>query len=339
MQQIADELNLNRATVSMVINGHARSRGISEQTSKRVTEYLKKVGFVASRNAIGMRSGKRSGVGILYNGHLYSHLLQAFNRLTLQFSGQSQGFEVVIRSSSEILDGLREIVSRGVERLIWIHGGGMVSIPDSTRQEAIALARKLKAVIYNYKFDLAQTDQELIENGLSLIGVSRKAGFLQMAQFLQSQGHCKVLLADVEKNTQDVLDGQFISAIKSRGIEPSTIQQQLTVTSNLISRGRSIGKRILQSMDQLEFSALCFRDDEIAIGAIAELMKNGIRVPKDFSVISMDGHPLSEVFQVPLTTLAIPVDSMVDKTIQLIRNQDQPGIFRFNYKLLKRSSH
>ena len=339
MQQIANDLGLNRVTVSLVINGHAEARGVAEKTVTRVNDYLRKVGYVASRGAVALRTGKRSGVGILHSGHLYSHLTQAFNRLTDEFAGSPQGIEVVIRSSSAILDGLREMVSRGVERVIWIHGGGMRAIADDIREEAIALAGRLRAVIYNYGFDLAEDDRELVASGLSLLGMSRKAGYLQMARFLRAQGHRHVLLADAWCDGADTIDAQLLWAMRSCGLDARAANWQAPEIADLILRGHRIGKLVGRTLGERNFSAVCFRDDEVAAGAVAELLSNGIRVPEDVSVISMDGHPLSGVFQVPLTTLAVPVEAMVRKTIQLVRDDKPSGVFCFPYKLLKRASH
>ena len=339
MQQLADDLGLNRVTVSLVINGHAKARGVAERTVKRVNDYLKKVGFVASRGAVALRTGKRSSVGILHSGHLYSHLTQAFNRLTDEFAGSPQGIEAVIRSSSAVLEGLREMVSRGVWRIIWIHGGEMRTIPQDIREEAMILGGRLRAVIYNYGFDMTEYDGELVAHGLSLVGISRRAGFIQMARFLRDQGHRRVLLADARDLEDGTLDAQFFDVMRSHGLDAQPSTGLFPKNSDLVLRGHRIGKLVARSLKAARYSAVCFRDDEVAAGAIAELITNKISVPKDVAVISMDGHPLSGLFQVPLTTLAVPVDAMVRKTIQLIRDDAPPGAFRFPYKLLKRASH
>lgn len=338
MKQIAKDLNLNRVTVSLVMNGHARVRGVSEQTEARVNEYLKKVGYVASRGAIALRTGKRAGVGILHSGHLYTHLTQAFNALTNTFSESPNGLEIVVRPSAAILDGLREMVSRGVERIIWVHGGGVAISPEN-REEVLALAGQLRTVIYNFRFDRKDEDKELLAHGFSLVGMNRRSGYSQMARFVKGLGHHRILLGDAHEDTPLSLDGLLLEVMQSHGLDATLTPPLASPSPVLFERSVELGRKIARSVIEKHFSLVCFRDDEVAGIVTAEMMSRGIRVPEDVAVISMDGHPLSGIFQVPLTTFAVPVNPMVAKTIELIQEDEKPGAFTFPYKLIRRKSH
>jgi len=116
-------------------------------------------------------------------------------------------------------------------------------------------------------------------------------------------------------------------------------QGQLPEVKSLTDQGREWAGRIAASLRKSGATAVFFRDDEVAGGAISEFLKRGIRVPEDLSVVSMDGHPLAGLFQVPLTTLALPVESMVRKTIQLACSDTPPTACLLSCKLIVRSSH
>jgi len=342
MQQIADALGLNRVTVSLVINGHAERRGVAAKTVERVNACLRETGYVPSREAVALRTGQRCGLGILHCGHLYSHVAQAFNLMVQACVSVSSGVEVVVRPPDGLLDGMRELVSRGVERAVWIQSVG-TQIPPSMRGEVLALGRRLSPIVYNYRFDLDEDAEELIANGFSLIGLSRRSGYCQMARFVKSLGHRRVVLADAcTSGGLPRIDSQLVEAMRSYGLDVIVPDWKPPSATNLVERGAQLARCLLRLRRREEFGMVCFRDDEVAGGAISVLMQNGVLVPGDLGVVSMDGHPLGDLFRVPLTTLAVPVVEMVRKTLLLCAPSSVnsgPLSIRFRYRLIRRSSH
>lgn len=341
MGQIARDLGLNRATVSLVVNGHAKARGLSARTVERVNAYMRETGFVPSREAVQLRTGQRSRTGILHCGSLYTHLTMAFNVLTESLASADQGTEVVIRPRHAILDGLRDMASRGVGRLVWIQAGRN-ELPDkSERQEALQLAARLRPVVYNFCFGLDGHETELLDHGFNLVGVSRRSGYRQMARFLHELGHRHVLLADASaQGTPDSLDRDLGEAMEACGLRPTFFPGRLPSDRNYVERGRTTVAAVAKLLAaRPDITTLCFRDDEVAAGALAELLARGFRIPRDLTVISMDGHPLGDAFPVPLTTLAVPVDSLVASTLKLVGSDQPASAVRRHYRLIERASH
>ena len=76
-------------------------------------------------------------------------------------------------------------------------------------------------------------------------------------------------------------------------------------TQNLLSRGR-------------KFTALFAMSDVMAIGAIRALRDAGLRVPEDVSVMGLDGLTIGEYTTPRLSTVAQPVDSLAEHSLQLL---------------------
>jgi DNA-binding LacI/PurR family transcriptional regulator len=344
MREVARDLGLDRATVSLVVNGHAKARGISIRTVERVNAYLRETGFVPSREAVMLRTGQRSRTGILHFGHLFTHLTMGFNSLTEAIAGGDQVTEVVIKPRTAVLEGLREMASRGVGRLVWIQSG-MTWLPDGEeRMEALQMGSRLRPVVYNFAFGLDKNEQELLDHGFNLVGVSRRAGFRQMAAFLHGLGHRRVLLADVmqksEPNPLSPLGRELHRAMAQQGICVEFNPGVPPPGRTLVEMGRAMAAALAPLLSKRPaITALCFRDDEVAAGVMTELISRGVRIPRDLTVVSMDGHPLGEVFSVPLTTLAIPVDSMVSSTLRLVGSEGPAKRIRLRFRLVERASH
>ena len=344
MREVARDLGLDRATVSVVVNGHAKARGLSQSTVDRVNAYLRETGFVPSREAVLLRTGQRSRTGILHFGHLFNHLTMGFNKLTESLAGSDEGTEVVIKPRNAVLQGLREMASRGVGRLVWIMTG-LTSLPEGEeRNEALQIGARMHPIVYNFSFGLDKTEKELLKRGFHLVGVNRIAGFRQMASFLHGLGHRRVLLADVfshgEPGPLSQIGHELHQAMEQQGIRADYNPGQIRPVENLDEMGRAMAAALLPLLGKRsEVTALCFRDDEVAAGAVAELLARGVRIPQDLTVIGMDGHPLGGVFAVPLTTLAIPVDTMVSSTLRLLGSEEAASRVCLRFRLVERASH
>jgi len=342
LQMIADELGLNRSTVSLVINGKGPSRRISPDTVGRVQAYLRKVGYVPNRGAVALRTGRRSPAGILFCGRLHSHLTEAFNRMIAALNRSGIGVEVVVCPDGQLLEGLRELVGRGVRRAIWISTGGDLPVgPD--RADALTMGRRLRLIVYNFHFEATEASEtELLENGFSLIGVSRRSGYRKMARFLSETGHRRVLLPDLATDASLYpVDGDFVGAMEDRGLRVVRLERRGPAVDDLVRRGHLLGDRIEKLYRAEPFDGVALRDDEVAGAVIDRLLKAGLKIPEDFSVCSMDGHPMAGLLRVPLTTLALPVEAMVRRTLELVEKEAvrEPEKHRFQFQLQRRASH
>jgi LacI family transcriptional regulator len=65
-------------------------------------------------------------------------------------------------------------------------------------------------------------------------------------------------------------------------------------------------------------SALFAVSDVMAIGIIHRLIERGVRVPEDIAVVGYDDIPFAACAQVPLTTVAIPKQSLGDTSVRLL---------------------
>ena len=117
MESIAAELGLSRKTVSVVLNGRERQFRLSAATVRRVREHLAQRGYVPSRQARHLRVAPGRVVGILHVDSLYTHLIDAFHRLSGNLSAAvPEGYfgAVFARSGLASKQGLRPANCVGV---------------------------------------------------------------------------------------------------------------------------------------------------------------------------------------------------------------------------------
>lgn len=62
-------------------------------------------------------------------------------------------------------------------------------------------------------------------------------------------------------------------------------------------------------------------NDASACGVYHAIRDAGLRVPQDVSIVGFDDIWVSKFLEVPLTTVRLPIDAMVDQAVQFLSNR------------------
>ena len=80
--------------------------------------------------------------------------------------------------------------------------------------------------------------------------------------------------------------------------------------------GAEMARRFLQLSDRP--TGMCIINDYSAMAFLVEVMRAGVRVPEDVSIVSHDNQPVAAYCVVPLTSVSHPVTTIVDAVIELV---------------------
>ncbi len=347
MQQVADRLHLSRMTVSSVVNGLARERGVKKQTELRVRDFLKQIGYVPSIYARRLRKKDVPAIGVLHAGFLMNHLLEAYNRFTNELIQHENAVDIVALPRPESREGLEDFVGRGVPALLWIQNAKESAIQHERIGDLFPyLAQFDRVVIYNHTPAPAEIEARMDELGIHRIVIDRAAATRLAADWLAKLGHRIVALPDAEAGTLKDIHGRDPAIFAQSGI--ARLIGLLDPGEELgcfphAHFGRLHAERLATVMRQDGVTAAWIFDDEIAGYALARLAELGIRAPDDLTVLGFDGLPIGEAFCPALTTLAVPVADMVARVIAILNNPDPhpdgPFTHVFAPFLLERRSH
>lgn len=332
MQEIADAVGVSRLTVSSVINYDPSKRPVSPATSKRVRNYLDKIGYVRSRQAVNLREQPRDVVGILHTGHLYSHLNAAFNELIDRFGGEPHKLELMVVTPAHTFDGIKELLGRGVSTMIWIQTE--YDTPYSRKQAANYL-RRMRTIFYNYHFGREPDAEDLLADGHFLVGVDREAAWQQLGNLLVELGHRTVLLPDTHPK-RGGLRARLFRQCGLRVIErprPPLPQGQLQGLSD------AYAATILDLQRSEGVTAVSLHSDLIAGLVLARLRQQGLRIPQDLTLIGFDGDEMSAAYQVAMTTVQIPLDDLIAAVERIVQAEEGDQQHRLVPHLIKRESH
>ncbi len=342
MEQLATDLQLSRRVISAVLNNRCREMRISRATESRVREHLNDTGFVRSKSAVQLKNGPDSKtIGILYCGqfidlHYLTVALKIFTREIQRKCGVS---EIIGVDSTRPQRGLRECISKGVRKLIWIHANPS---PDElvNAENLIPLFQHLDRVVI-FKFDFSEQQELYLENGIHLIGFNQEGSYREVRKLLRREGHRKVALNEIRYKDGTPLPGHMplLNMFEDDGFEvfglypenpASEEQTALEIAANLEYCYRHHG-----------IKAAFLRNDLLAARVMRYLLDHGIRVPQDIAIIGYSGSPYSHALPTPLTTFEHPIEAMCVKALELLETEldGKAECHIFDNQLILRNSH
>ena len=302
MKDIARALGVSQTTVSLTLSGKADKYGISAETQARIREYVRTVGYVPDSNAAAMASGRTRGVGIIIPSDareiteaqraIFFGLLQALH---------GEGIIPLIQAIDEetCYDGIRALAGRKVEDLVVI-GFTAITLCDIC-PDILPLIRRWHVYLVDHLFS-EEPDAASPLAGAVRIGIDRERSFQAAADLLRACGHRTIgTVPAVLYFLKGLIGGplQFITLpVDDR-------------TEDIYKRGRRMLPAVREAMRE-NCTAVMLRDDMMALGLAAALREDGCRVPDDISIIGFDNIPATAYAAVPLTTVEVPAQGMLD---------------------------
>jgi LacI family transcriptional regulator len=308
LKTLAKYLNLNPATVSVVLN-EVPGRSIPQATRERIKSAAKELNYQPSLLARSLRSRPTQTMGILvpelgdgYHTQVLSvigdHLLDAGY---FYFTAHHRHRKNLIEEYSQMLLG------RGAEALIAIDTA--LERPFPVPVVAVACHRPVAGVtnvVLDHRFA-----SELTLTHLHSLG-HRHVAFMRGQPFS----------SDSDERWRGI---EAVSREIGIAIKPELVQQLDRDISSpelgypVISKLLSCGER---------FTTLVSFNDMAAIGAMRALEDLGFRVPADVSVIGFDDIKLAAFSNPRLTTIRQPLSNMGRIAAQCILNRLH-GLERF----------
>src|SRR5690625_1603289 len=302
MRDVAREAGVSTALVSIVFRD---APGASEQTRKHVREAAGRIGYVVDERARLLRRSRSTDIGVMFQtGQPFHH---------------------------QLLDDLYSAIEGA---------GGTVILSgvSSERDERTALAGLVSyrcgAVIV---LGAALRDQQLLEaaDGIPLVSIARptgcgidwvssddRRGMSLAVGHLADLGHRDVLFAAAEDAAGAAERHQgFEEAVAENGLHGSI---EIGGTTEL--SGADLALRLLER-ERLPSSVIAF-NDRAALGLMDVLVRRGVSIPQDISIVGSDDSEIASRHYVDLTTIAQDTRRLAEGAAVLARERMQSGPIR-----------
>lgn len=307
LNDVAQAVGVSPSTVSRALRGQA---GVSDQVRARITATAASLGYVASRSASSLASGRTYTVGVIapYLGRwFFGTVLDAAEQVL-----SAAGYDVLLYNL-----GSTDVRKRFFARLpVRKRVDAVLSLLIPDDQEAEAL-RSLKVPLVSVVGESRP--------GFTVVGIDDRAGAAAAVRHLVNLGHRRIGMiggssGPLHWTTPVRRRRAYLDVLEESGIpNDPTLEADGGYT---LQGGEQAMSRLLAVTNPP--SAVFAQSDEMAMGALRALRLHRLRVPDDVSLVGFDDHELSAV--IGLTTVAQPVANQGAEAARLLlRRLEQPG--------------
>lgn len=323
---VAKAAGVSTATVSNVLNNPTK---VKEETAIRVREVIKQMNYSPNLIARSLTTKKTMQVGIVLedvSNPFFAEVVKDFESASIEkgyFVNTCTGF-------NKLDDYFDHYIARGLDGIF------ITALPHKFHiGKLYDLVEKGIKIVVSGNVNVDPKRISSIENNF-------ETGMFEAVKYLKDLGHRKIAyLSGLGKVlTSDVRCIAYKNAIEALGLE---YKEELLVDgkypyTTTVLDGYRCAIQLIER--RTEFSAVICGNDMMALGVMKRLKESGYHIPKDVSVIGIDGIAIGEYYEPPLTSLSL-YKNLGRKAFELLyadMTKDNVGYYKADVKLLLRSS-
>lgn len=301
IHDIAKELNLSAATISFVLNGKADEKKISEDVRRKVSDYIKKVGYQPNMVAKSLRTGKSNIIGMLVED-----ISDPF------FSGISRGIEsiayhhkykIFFASTENDTEKTKTLIKAFRERQV---DGYIMAPPSGVEDEIMALMEDNVPVIF--------FDRYLPALNTSSVIIDNYSGSYQAVKHLQENGYCNI--AFITLNSEQTQMHARLQGY-NKAMEDSQCGPIVAKLPYELSHREAAEKLVQEFIKQHHsIDAIIFATNYLAINGLKAIRDLGLAIPENIAVIGFDDNTHFNLFSPSITAVAQPIEEIAQEVVQ-----------------------
>ncbi len=287
IREIAKRAGVSVATVSRTVN---RVRSVSPEIAARVWSVINEVGYVPNTQARALVSGRSRLLGLIVSditNPFFPELIQGFEQVAVR-----AGYEVLLASTgydpAKMANTVRRMIERKVEGVAVMTSEMENSLIEQLTDRHIPLsfldvgpsAPHISNICVNYQAGVRQAVEHL-----------RRLGHRRLA-FISGPLTLKSARLRREAFLQCFTEGQLAT-------DPPVILEG----DHTLDGGSSAVPELLSAPEKP--TAVMCSNDVTAIGVVHGLDAEGLRAPRDLSVIGFDDIHMAQFMLPPLTTIRL----------------------------------
>ncbi|WP_435924212.1 LacI family DNA-binding transcriptional regulator [Paenibacillus sp. DYY-L-2] len=307
---IAKATGFSPTTVSKVFNGYS---DVSPKTRRKIMETAEELGYVPNAQARSLTMKRSWTIGVLYIEPSGAGMLHPY------FAGVIEGFKSIATSRGYDLMFLSKDIggkkSSYLERCK-IRGidGVVVILPDySDPYFTELLESDIPCVLL---------DQE--SESKSTVYSDNFDGSKQAVEYLHRLGHREIAhIGGGDSFAGRKRHAGYLQAMESLGLP---IQSEHIIQGSYdytVETGKMAMERLLQA--SVRPTAVFAAGDNLAVGAMMTLKKQGLRVPEDISIIGFDDIEMAKYLTPQLTTVRQDTYALGSKAADMLISSIEGG--------------
>ncbi|SEG81916.1 transcriptional regulator, LacI family [Actinacidiphila yanglinensis] len=307
IRDVAAEAQVSLGTVSNVLN---RSNAVAPEKRQRVLDAIDTLGFVKHAGAALMRGGKARTIGLValdVRNPFFTELARG-----AEDAARENGRLLILCNSDEDAEQERSYLELLAEQRVL----GVVISPVDERNETLSWLRERGTAVVL----LGRPRQDYCS-----VRVDDVAGGRLAAEHLLDLGHRRLAYVTAPltiEQYQERLEG-VRQALRGRGLAEDSCRVIEVGSLGTAAEGRLASARLREEYP--EVTGVACGNDLLALGVVGGLLRQGVRVPEDVSVVGFDDIEMAEQNPLPLTTIRQPKAELGYVATNLLLDEAQRG--------------
>ncbi|SNY75161.1 LacI family DNA-binding transcriptional regulator [Enterobacter sp. CC120223-11] len=300
MLEVAKRAGVSKATVSRVLSGNGY---VGQETKDRVFKAIAESGYRPNLLARNLATKKSQTLGLvvtntLYHGVYFSELLFHAARLT-----EDQGRQLILADGKHSAEEERA----AIQYLLDLRCDAIIIYPRFLTPD------QMDEIILGHDRPIMVLNRRLRKHASHCVCSDQKASSEMAVAQLIADGHRDIafITGSLDSPTGIERLAGYKAALESNGI---AVRDEWIVEGKWTPATGAAGVETLLARG-IPFSALVASNDDMAVGAIKQLVSAGISVPQQVSVIGFDDIALAPYTVPSLSSVKIPVTAMIEETI------------------------
>jgi len=295
IEDVAKRAGVSITTVSRVINNVLT---VSKKNRAQVEEAIAHLNFKPNISAQRLAKGLNTAVGLVMPG--YPGIFHSFYAIEI-IRGVGHACETLH------LDLIFHITN-GYNPLNISNAGGIIfaDIIENRKQIEATLAEGVPCMVINNMVD---------DLKVNFIAVDNVKGAEMAVEYLAGLGHTKIATVTGSLQTQS---GQHRLEGYKQGLQNKNIalREEYIHEGDYSRRSARAGLEKFFALGKDRPTAIFTASDDMALEIINVAMEQGLKVPKDLSVIGFDDNPAGLYSSVSLTTIRQPLFKMAEEAVR-----------------------
>lgn len=338
LKDIAERAGVSISTVSRVINND-QNKPASEETAEKVWKLVRELGYAPNYHARNLKASKKykpnseKTIGCIlaspkdtFKDHFFSQIMMG-----IQSEAALKGYNVGYAFS------YFEDKSALFQHITSSKADGTIVLGRMNEDFLSFIKNNINNLVY---VGLNRIGRDLDEVICDAYEATRCA-----VDYLISLGHKNIgYIGEISSlNNNNIINEHRYRAFKDTLAKNNILLNDCYIKNITLSskEGYDAMMEIIES-DNLP-SALFCGNDITAIGVMRAIHKNGLRIPKDISIIGLDNIEISEYFRPSLTTVHVPKEELGRFAVKLLVDKINGGheintLVKLPFKLIVRES-
>lgn len=323
---VAKRAGVSISTAARVLSGSGYA---AEDTRKLVLDAARELGYVPNQIARSLRTRQTRTIGLLI-GDVENSFYSVIARY-VEAQAKDAGYHVVLCNS----DDDPKIEREYLKLLEGMRIDALIVTPTAKNRRYLAELMEKDIVI-------VQVDRRVEGLDADAVLVDNESGAGSAVEHMIKAGHTRIgiLTGDLDVPTA----GQRLA-----GYERALREHGIAVSSSLIKSGSFHREHAIEDATDLirvrpNPTAIFAANNILAEAALIALEQEGLRVPRDVSVVAFDDVQWMSMVEPPISTVRQPVADLATSAAELALRrlregrQERPSTVVFRTELVERSS-